>query len=389
MHANSTTVTASANRLPNIVILLVTIVICLLIAEIALRSFTPFPVGYSSHQAADADLGYRLSSDFPEADAAGFRNADGARIEVLALGDSHTYGNNVGTDASWPAVFAKTSGLQTYNAGVGSYGILAYHALLNSLCLPETRAAIIALYPANDFVAGGSNCLIINDLSDFWQQETKKLGLVWPKLEKECSDIEDLSIVDWLEANSAIVGAVRTATGGKRGLPADKPRYDFADGVQPMLVKRIAKHNRCTDPGNPDTAAMLTNLERMAPTWSRQDGVPVGVIILPSRERVVYGYFEKHGRLDELAPEFVAQMQNQIQLEKRSAQILAAADVPYREALPDILVAFEAELRVGRNFYPAWDDGHPMEAGYASYAAVALALLDEMGVDINKRVQLP
>lgn len=380
MHTNPTTVTASANRLSNIVVLLVTIVICLMIAEIALRSLTPFPVGYSSNMAADADLGYRLSCDFAEADAAGFRNGAGARIEVLAIGDSHTYGNNVGPDAAWPAVFAKSSGLQTYNAGVGSYGILAYHALLNSLCLPETRAAIIALYPANDFVAGGSNCLIINDPSTFWQQETKKIGLVWPKLEEECSDVEDISIGDWLEAHSAIIGAVRTATRGKRGLPADEPRYDFADGVQPLLVKRIAKHNRCTDLDNPTTVAMLSNLERMAATWSRQDGVTVGVMILPSRERVVYGYFEKYGRLGELAPEFVAQMQNQIQLEKRSAQILAAAGVPYREALAEVLVAFEAELRAGRNFYPAWDDGHPMEAGYASYAAVALALLGDMGV---------
>lgn len=380
MHTNSTAVTAPAKRLPDIVVLLVTIVICLLIAEIALRRFTPFPVGYSSHQAADADLGYRLSSDFAEADAAGFRNSAGARIEILAIGDSHTYGNNVRSDAAWPAVLTRTSGLQTYNAGVGSYGILAYHAVLNSQCLPETRAAIIALYPANDFVAGGSNCLITNDPSEFWQQETKKIGLVLPKTEKECSDIEDLSIGDWLEANSAIIGALKAATRGKRGLPADEPRYDFADGVQPLLVKRVTKHKRSTDPDNPATVAMLTNLERMAATWSRQDGVKVGVMILPSRERVVYGYFEKYGRLGELAPKFVAQLQSQIQLEKRSAQILAAAGVPYREALPELLFAFEAELRAGRDFYPAWDDGHPLEAGYASYAAAALALLGDMGV---------
>lgn len=372
--------TTASSRLSNLAVLLITLLCCAAAAEIALRIFTPYPVGYSTNKAPDRDLGYRLSSEFPEADTAGFRNSASAKTEILALGDSHTYGNNVGPQDSWPAVLSRESGLATYNAGVGSYGILAYHAMLTSGCLPQARAAIVALYPANDFALGGSNCLIIDDPSPFWQAEAAALGLVWPELKKSCDELEGISLNDWLEVNSAIVGSVRAAVRGRQGLPPDKPRYDFTDSVQPLLAKRVKKHSRNTDFASHGMAAMFANFERLAAAWGKLEAFTVGVMIVPSRERVVYGYFDTRNRLGELPSAFVQHMQNQIILEKRCIQVLSDAGIPYREALPEVLDAFAAELQAGRAFYPAQDDGHPLEAGYASYAACARALLADMGV---------
>lgn len=381
MPTNSTEAGAPpTGLLAGVIVVLVTLVLALVLAEVVLRIATPFPVGYSSNKAVDPDLGYRLSRDFAEADAAGFRNAAGTGFDVLAIGDSHTYGNNVGPAATWPAVLARDSRLQVYNAGVGSYGILAYHALLQSQRRSETRAAIIALYPGNDFAPVNSNCQIIREPSEFWQQEAAALGLTWPALKKTCAEVGARSLSDWLAAHSAIAGATQAALSGKRELPAGEPRYDFPDGVQPLLVERVVQHDRSTDPDSPVTVAMLDNLARMAARWSRVDGIKVGVMILPARERVVYGYFEKRGRLGELAPEFVAQLQSQIELEQRSAQILTAAGLPWRHALPEVLAAFEAGLAAGQDFYPGDDDGHPLAAGYAAYAATAQALLGDMGI---------
>jgi len=375
----------STSRLANLVVLLVTIVFCLSIAEIALRIFTPYPVGYSSNKASDPDLGYRLSRDFPQADAAGFRNGASSGAEVLAIGDSHTYGNNVGPEASWPAVLTRTSGLQVYNAGIGSYGILTYHALLTSQCLPKARAAIIALYPANDICGGGSDGLIIADPSPFWQREASALGLVWPERKKKRKKFKGYSLSDRLKANSAIIGSVSALIRDNRGIAPGEAFYEFPDGVQPVLVKHVVSHYKATDLENPRVAIMLDNLARMAATWSRQEAVKVGVMIIPARERVVYAYFEKQGRLGDLAPDFVARLQNLIKAEKRCMQILSASALPYREALPEVLDAFEAELRAGRNLYPDYGSGHPLEEGYASYAAAALALLDDMGVAAGSR----
>jgi hypothetical protein len=256
---------------------------------------------------------------------------------------------------------------------------LTYHALLTSQCLPKTRAAIIALYLANDLGGGGSDGEIIADPSPFWQREASALGLVWPDVKKSRMEFKGYSLFDRLKASSAIIGSVRAVVDNER-MPPGEPVYEFPDGVLPVVVEQVVKHANDTDLNNPVVATMLDNLERMAATWSRQEAVRVGVMIVPSRARVVYAYFEKQGRVGELAPDFVSSVQNFIEVEKRCLQILSACGLPCREALPEVLDAFEAEMRAGRSLYPGNGSGHPREAGYASYADAAGALLNDMGI---------
>jgi len=361
----------------------VALLFSLAIGEVALRSLTPFPIGYESNKLADPDLGYRLSTDFPEADADGFRNVAGTGHRVMAIGDSHTYGNNVAPEDSWPAVLSRESGQPVYNFGIGSQGILAYHAVLQTRRTPETRAAILALYPGNDFAAVSSNCLVLRNPSPFWQGEIARLQLDWPRPVKNCADAANqkpLSAGEWLVTHSAIVGA-SSAVFECQGLPADAAKYTFPDGVLPLLVERVDQHSDSTSPDDPVVADLLRDFRRLAEDWARQanaGGVSVGVMIVPSRERVIYGYFDRNGRLGELAPQFAAQLQNQLALEARAAETLAAAGVPYRFALDEVVTAFGNALHEGRSLYLANDDGHPLEDGYAAYARVARQLLDQI-----------
>src|SRR5262245_53910919 len=56
----------------------------------------------------DAELGIRGNPNFPEHDANGFRNVvvpDTA--DVVAIGDSHTYGERVAFDQAWPRVLER------------------------------------------------------------------------------------------------------------------------------------------------------------------------------------------------------------------------------------------------------------------------------------------
>src|SRR6185503_20935478 len=90
----------------------------------------------------------------PGIDAFGFRNeARPLHADVVALGDSHTYGYNVQAGESWPAQLSRLSGLSVYNMGMGGYGPLQYLAL-------TSRA--LALHPKHLVVA----VLLINDLAD-------------------------------------------------------------------------------------------------------------------------------------------------------------------------------------------------------------------------------
>lgn len=350
-------------------------------AEIILRIMTPFPVNYSSNKEPDPDLGYRVSKDFHEADTNGFRNLPGASYEIMAIGDSHTYGNNVSSDDSWPAVLERNTNHHVYNFGVGSYGIFAYHAILKTYRKPETKAAIIALYPRNDFEISGSNCLILDKPSPFWQNEFERLQLVRPEFEASslCSDrlqAKSLSVGDWLERNTAIVGALDAILNPK-GLPENEARYEFPDGVQPVSATRVNQSSQSMDPANMAFNDMLENFRRLATDWGLSD-LKTGVLIIPSRERVVYGYFEHHGRLKELDPEFIAHMQNQLALETRCMDILSKEKVLYRSALPEMVAALEKALKEGRGFYRPDDDGHPLQDGYAAYAGAAESLFGQL-----------
>lgn len=350
-------------------------------AEVVLRIMTPFPINYSSNKEPDPDLGYRVSKDFHEADTNGFRNLPGTSYEIMAIGDSHTYGNNVSSSDSWPAILARDINNGVYNFGVGSYGIFAYHAILKTHQKPETRSAIVALYPRNDFEISGSNCLILNNMSAFWQNEFDRLQLIRPEFEvsSACSErlqARSLSVGDWLERNTAIFGAL-DAMLDQKGLSKEEARYEFPDKIQAISAVRVGQSHKSMDSGNTALRDMLKNFRLMASDWRRSE-TGVGVLIIPSRESVIYGYFAHYGRLGELDPQFVTQMQNQIALENECARILSEEGVPYRSALPEVIAALEKGLKENRNFYRPDDDGHPLQDGYAAYAAAAKKLLGQI-----------
>jgi hypothetical protein len=368
----------------NIIIFIAVFFLSLAFGEVVLRAFTPFPVNDSSNKVADTDLGYRLSLEFHEADANGFRNPPNTGYEIMAIGDSHTYGNNVSSVDSWPAVLRKNTNFSVYNFGVGSYGIFAYHALLKTAAKQETKAAIVALYPRNDFEISFSNCLILEKVSPFWQNESHRLQLVHPAFQsrKPCSRklrAKKLSTRDWLENNTALMGALVAIFGGKE-LPDDEIRYEFPNGIQAISVARVNESAENMKPDNQVLRDMLDNFRRMANDWA-QSGLKTGVLILPSRERVVYGYFARHNRLDELDPTFVLKMQNQLAVEDRCVEILSAAKIPYYFALNEVVTAFENTLAENRDFYGSGDDGHPLQDGYVAYAQAATHLLKQMAIE--------
>ena len=108
------------------------------ILEAGLRLVTPFPI-----HSADANrdpheaLGYVVSPALADIDSHGFRNpgnrATGETIDLFALGDSHTFGQNVASELSWPQQLGRMANLSVYNYGVGGYGILQYAYLFGEV----------------------------------------------------------------------------------------------------------------------------------------------------------------------------------------------------------------------------------------------------------------
>jgi len=106
-----------------------------------------------SNRALDKDplLGYRLSPYFPGTDHRGYRNNNALQqTDVLAIGDSMTYGYTVPLSETWPYYLQQTIGWTVYNAGVGGYGPCEHLIVLRELMDLEPRVVVVALYLGND-----------------------------------------------------------------------------------------------------------------------------------------------------------------------------------------------------------------------------------------------
>lgn len=378
----------------NLSLLLVSVLVSIGLGELVLRAFTDFPISSVSNKVDDPRLGYRLSPLSREVDANGFRNAAGKSeaFKVAAIGDSHTFGNNVNSADAWPSLFERQTGTPTYNYGVGSYGIFVYHALVSEVMAGKAEGVIVALYPGNDFVEGFPYCLPEEVAFDFWGAQIESLELSAPASPEECAqyskgedEFDDLG--DFFRNNLATVSAVEylvvnrikenIARARASSEERRKDRFYFPANVPSIERDRVRKHDKTTDLQRPGIARMFANFGKMARHWqseARRTGVPVGILIVPSRERSIYALIERQGLLEETDPEFRRLIQSQILLEQNVVSLLQELGIPFEIATDRVVDTFEAAVRDDRAFYPLLDDGHPFEDGYRAYADAAAAL---------------
>jgi lysophospholipase L1-like esterase len=99
----------------------------------------------------DPDLGTRLAPGTASHDANGFRNdMVPARADIVAIGDSLTYGVNADRQGCWPQQLAKLSGRSVYNMSVPGYGPVQYWMLTERAQKFSPRIIIVGLYLGND-----------------------------------------------------------------------------------------------------------------------------------------------------------------------------------------------------------------------------------------------
>jgi hypothetical protein len=86
-------------------------------------------------------------------DALGFRNRTVPETaEIVAIGDSQTYGNAATMDDSWPYALGRLTGRHVYNMGLGGYGPNQYYEILKTKALAlKPRMVICGLSVTDDF----------------------------------------------------------------------------------------------------------------------------------------------------------------------------------------------------------------------------------------------
>jgi hypothetical protein len=118
------------------------------------RSLLINPADYLSvSMVPDEILGRVIAPNTSGFDQWGFRNKKvPSTVDIVAIGDSHTYGNTASMEDSWPYVVSNLTGLSMYNLGVGGYGPNQYYYLLQTRALSlKPKLVLCGLYIGDEF----------------------------------------------------------------------------------------------------------------------------------------------------------------------------------------------------------------------------------------------
>lgn len=139
----------------NLAVLTLSTAVALLLCELGARLFLNPSDYLSVEMVEDEVLGAVPAPGTRRAglDEWGFRNRSVPQhADIVAIGDSHTFGNTATMDDAWPAVVARNTGKSVYNLGMGGYGPNQYLHLLKHRALKlSPKAVIVGLYMGDDF----------------------------------------------------------------------------------------------------------------------------------------------------------------------------------------------------------------------------------------------
>jgi lysophospholipase L1-like esterase len=355
----------------------------------------------------DPVLDYRTEPDTGENDAAGHRNAERLeRADVVALGDSQTWGVNAERDETWPAQLAEITGLDVYNMGRGGYGIVQYRAQLEEALALEPRWVVVALYFGNDVYDAYSLVYSRDAHARLRHPDAATRRRI---VESAYPDLKAMFFArlnhgardaapradGWLARNSAFVRMLQRASDDPvdasrdRAWAAAHPDEGFVyDDGRVSTVFHVRYRLAAVDSRLPKIREglriTLQVLDDLAARVRQAPDTRLLVLLVPTKERVfasavaraAVGKASGSGALAAPPPDDYARF---VREEERIAKGLTARMDRLQVRYLDLLPALEAALDEGAAIFPSNADGHFTPAGYARIAAAVAAAMDEGG----------
>jgi hypothetical protein len=363
---------------------------------------------------SDPRLGWRPIPGALGNDRLGWRNPRVPdAVDVLALGDSQTYGQGVPREHAWPLRIGTLGHLASYNMGYSGWGPAHSLLLMPEALALHPRVVIEGFYSGNDLFDAYALVVLGDQLPSLRTSD--------PKVQRDLQAAEQALPLRELLGNSWAV-FVRTRHIGAdepwsarrmleqysklnalfRAVKAQFKRPDTweelktrargtAGKPKEMLILESGPFRTILSPANRmqvlnlqdarmaeghriciDAIAAMDNMARMAAGKSpRPARLPFLVLLLPTKELVMYEVaLNTPGAVNDTYREMVRREQRVLDATR---QALAARGIAYVEALP----ALRQCLRNGQQPYPIENDGHPTAVGHAAIARQVLRFLDE------------
>jgi len=356
----------------NTLIVIVSALIGLLLSEAIARSFLN-PADYLSvSMKRDEILGSIVVPGTPGFDEWGYRNlAIPANVDIVALGDSHTYGNTAKMEESWPDVVGALTGKSVYNMGMGGYGPNQYSYLLHSRALGLKPGIVLCgFYMGDEF----ENAFTMTYGLDHWSflRQDRFVGVdadIW----REPDDDRVLKPVRvWLSRNSVLYQILFHSPIANR-LKGTIQVFGEDREQDPLKTTLIAEGGKIREAFRPsgirdrldmnrqeirEGVRITKKLLRDMNEACLKNGSRFVVVVIPTKEMVFSDYLEQDAaiRLRDVIDELLS---HEREIRKDLFEYLQESGIRYVDTLPamkrmaghELYALSQRDMHPGRNGY--------------------------------------
>ena len=332
----------------------------------------------------DPVLGHRIQPLTTGHDALGYRNiAVPKRADIVAIGDSMTYGVSAPRDSSWPQQLGQLLGENVYNMALGGYGPLQYLYLAQTTAKPlKPRLLVVGFYFGNDLM----DSFYLAHGRPHWHSwrvsaESNDGATAFDAAGQADPQKRFGALRDWLSRHSLLYSVLRVTV-----------LQRFAAMEQDRMAQQASPDTRLLwkDRADPAVRTIFSSKYRLATidqnlapvregmqisqhafaelkAEAQRQGIGLLTVLIPTKERAYCQYLAKSG--ETLPDTFTRLCEAEA---KANAEFTAFLDMQGMAHL-DVLPALRARIDRHVQVYPVDSDGHPQAAGYAAIAEAIAA----------------
>lgn len=298
-------------------------------------------------------------------DAWGFRNrVVPERVDVLAIGDSQTYGLSATMEGSWPAWLSRLMGRSVYSLALGGYGPAEYAYLLRSYAPRlQPRVAVIGLYLGNDLLdarrpASQSAVQLKRDERALGPLRTwlSRHSLLYQIAKHEIPKLTEA--VRHHEASRSDDAVVMLESGEIETAFHPEIRLQALDVLRPRVQEGLDR-----------TLGLLEELQGECGRLR----VECLVVLIPTKESV-YWEVARDVLSGRERQRMLAVLRAESDVREDLVGFLTRSGMRFADALPALRAVVDRTP-----LYPANQDGHPLSEGYRVIAEVVWSVLDDPG----------
>lgn len=344
------------------------ILLCELLARVVLNPADYLSVEMVQDPVLGATPSPRSRAGFDEW---GFRNRKRPeQVDIVAIGDSHTYGNTATMEDSWPYVLSALTGRSVYNMGLGGYGPNQYQHLLQQALQLKPRLVLCGLYMGDDF----ENAFLITYGLDHWAYLRNGRAVpaeydIWNAGARDPGAFKRLR--NWLSRTSVVYqvafhGPVMGLLHGESQIRSasrlfpdavtlDLPDRDILEAFLPQgPLRNLDQGTESIREGMRITVELLRQMNESC----GRNHVEFQVVVIPTKELVFADYLETARDLPKREV-FAAVKHNELAARRSVFAALEAAGIAYVDCLPALQAA------AGKRLYARTAaDMHPNRNGY-------------------------